>query len=203
MTQRLPPADLAPYTDRADLSLDELVDAAESLLLAVAPVQQRYKVTAKPDVRTIRYYTSQGLLPKPLSYDGGRARYGLVHLLRLLFIKKRQAEHHTLKRIKTELAETTDADLRAELVDVERVAEPAIAEPTVVDDTNPTPDSKHWQARQTLTLSLPADNGVDGAPRTMASLNVEAAVLSDPQQRERLAQHLEVLAAQLRAGEQA
>ena len=56
--------------------MEELVDAADGIVAELAPRQTRYKVTERPDARTIRYYVTQGLLPKPLGYDGGRARYG-------------------------------------------------------------------------------------------------------------------------------
>src|SRR5690349_3279106 len=87
------------YRDRQDMTLDEVVEAADALLDEVAPRQTRYAVNEKPDVRTVRYYTTRGLLPKPLSYEGGRARYGYPHLVRLLAIKRMQAEHYTLDQI--------------------------------------------------------------------------------------------------------
>src|SRR5687767_11109930 len=82
--------------ERNDMTMEELVEAADGMVTQLAPRQTRYKVTERPDARTIRYYVTQGLLPKPLGYDGGRARYGTTHLLRLLVVKKLQAEHHTL-----------------------------------------------------------------------------------------------------------
>ncbi len=99
--------------ERLDLTIEELIERADDLLDRVAPSQTRYKVRERPDVRTIRYYVTQGLLPKPLSYEGGRARYGRTHLLRLLFIKKKQAEHETLARITAELKTKSDEELLA------------------------------------------------------------------------------------------
>ena len=66
---------LADWLGRQDLTLEELVEAASSLLPAIAPRQTRYKVTERPDARTIRYYITQNLLPRPVDYEGGRARY--------------------------------------------------------------------------------------------------------------------------------
>jgi DNA-binding transcriptional MerR regulator len=93
-------------------TIEQLVGEVNALLAELAPEQTRYKVTERPDVRTIRYYTSQGLLPRP-SYEGGRACYEGSHLLRLLVIKKLQAEHHTLRKIKAELKDKSDAQLLA------------------------------------------------------------------------------------------
>ena len=88
--------------------MEELVETAEGLVDTMVPKQTRYKVTERPDARTIRYYVTQGLLPKPVGYEGGRARYSGSHLLRLVWIKKLQAEHHTLARIAKLLEGATD-----------------------------------------------------------------------------------------------
>lgn len=90
---------IAKLKARKDLTLDEVVDESGAVLRETALRQTRYAVSERPDMRTVRYYTTRGLLPKPLSYDGGRARYGYGHLVRLLAIKKMQSEHMTLEQI--------------------------------------------------------------------------------------------------------
>jgi hypothetical protein len=101
---------------RRGMTIDDLVDEAARLLPTVAGHQTRYKVTDRPDVRTIRYYVTRGLLPKAHDYEGGRARYGGTHLIRLLLIKKLQAEHHTLTRISSTLEEADDRGVMALLL---------------------------------------------------------------------------------------
>lgn len=88
------------------ISLDELINTVRDLLHQIAPVQTRYTVSEVPDGRTIRYYITQGLVPKPQSYAGGRANYGGEHILSVLLIKKRQATLFSLRQIKQQL----DAD---------------------------------------------------------------------------------------------
>jgi len=105
---RFGPEALRRFAGRTDLTIDELVAAADTLVRQLAPKQTRYKVTERPDARTIRFYVAQGLLPKPLGYAGGRARYAGAHLFRLLLIKKLQAEHHTLARISALLRASSD-----------------------------------------------------------------------------------------------
>jgi DNA-binding transcriptional MerR regulator len=200
MTAALRPEQLAPFEGRTDLTLDELVDAAESLLSAVAPVQQRYKVTARPDVRTIRYYTSQGLLPKPVSYDGGRARYALTHLLRLLWIKKLQAEHLTLARIKQELKKLGDADVRRALTTGQpggraRPAREPAAEPAREPLLEDSPIELEAQLAVTLPLSM--NPGEDA----LARLHFSPDTIRDPARRAQLAAALTELAARLKEGE--
>ena len=106
-----PPTSLVEALEREDLTLDELTRFAESFLVAIAPQQTRYKVTERPDARTVRYYVSQGLLPRPVGHQGGRARYAGTHLLRLLFIKQQQARHQTLRRIGEELRSLSDEQI--------------------------------------------------------------------------------------------
>lgn len=66
--------------------------------------------------RTIRYYTSLGLVDRPLAYDGGVAKYGPRHLLQLLAIKILQAEYLPLPEIQKQLFGRTERELR-EVVD--------------------------------------------------------------------------------------
>lgn len=95
--------------------MEELVAEADEVLSWLAPKQSRYKVANRPDARTIRYYVTQKLLPGPTSYNGGRARYSGAHLIRLLLIKKMQAEHHTLKQVSKVLEGAGDSEVVAAL----------------------------------------------------------------------------------------
>jgi DNA-binding transcriptional MerR regulator len=95
----------------------------------VAPRQTRYKVTDRPDARTIRYYINQNLLPKPVSYEGGRARYSGQHVIRLLAIKRLQADHLTLSKIKSILAHTPGEEV-LDLI-APAAPEPRLPEPSV------------------------------------------------------------------------
>jgi MerR HTH family regulatory protein len=69
------------------------------------------RVTAVPDRRLIRWYTTIGLLDRPLPTRGRVARYGERHLLQLVAVKRRQAQGRSLAEIQAELAGATDAML--------------------------------------------------------------------------------------------
>ncbi len=103
--------ELSEDVGRQDMTLEELVAKTHRLLERLAPRQTRYKVSERPDGRTIRYYIAQKLLPRPVSYDGGRARYSGGHLARLVLIKKLQAEHHSLRLIAHELRDASDEEV--------------------------------------------------------------------------------------------
>lgn len=169
-----------------DLTIEELVGAADSLLADLAPKQSRYKVTDRPDVRTIRYYISQKLLPGPVSYQGGRARYSGAHLIRLLLIKKMQAEHHTLKRISRMLEDATDAQVLAKLASGREGSD--LSELTSIRVEG----SPATQNRQSMTLQrfcLPHGGTIDVPEENLRS----------PSRRQELADALEALARSLRS----
>src|SRR3954462_14276599 len=95
------------------LSLTELADeVAEALsrlgLLGAAPDA---RVSAAPDARTVRYYTTLGLLDRP-SIVGRQARYGQRHLLQLLAIKGFQVRGLPLAEIQERLDGRSDAELQ-------------------------------------------------------------------------------------------
>ena len=70
------------------------------------------RVRDVPDLRTIRYYTTIGLLDRPAEMRGRTALYGPRHLLQLVAIKKLQARGQSLSQIQQAMAGATDAMLR-------------------------------------------------------------------------------------------
>lgn len=173
---------LRRYAARADLTMEELVETADTLVRQLAPKQTRYKVTERPDARTIRYYVTQELLPKPVSYEGGRARYSGSHLFRLLLIKKLQAEHHTLARIARVLEESDDDAVLAMLV--------AHA-----------PEDEPPKRAAAAAAALPAAPVPRLSLAEGGALEVPEEALRDPEKRRRIAESLEALARWLRATE--
>jgi hypothetical protein len=77
--------------DTALWTLDEL-GARVALALAVGyDGQANGRVREVPDGRTIRYYTTLGLIDRPAAMRGRTALYGVRHLLQLTAIKRLQA----------------------------------------------------------------------------------------------------------------
>ena len=70
------------------------------------------RVRDVPDLRTIRYYTTLGLLDRPAEMRGRTALYGPRHLLQLVAIKKLQARGRSLSQIQQEMTGATDTMLR-------------------------------------------------------------------------------------------
>src|SRR3954454_25055829 len=98
----------------SELSVGELVSAVQRILER-AGIDDRSpdgRVTPIPDARTVRYYTTLGLVDRPRIVDR-EARYGPRQVLQLAAIKRLQAEGARLADIQERLYGQSDAELRA------------------------------------------------------------------------------------------
>src|SRR5882757_9201288 len=75
-------------------------------------VQDSQRVRELPDVRTIRYYTTLGLLDKPFEMRGRTAYYGRRHLLQIVAVKRLQAQGLALSAIQQKLLGVDEATLK-------------------------------------------------------------------------------------------
>src|SRR5437879_3826825 len=73
--------------------------------------QDSGRVRDVPDLRTIRYYTTLGLIDRAATMRGRTALYGRRHLLQLVAIKRLQAGGATLADLQAKLAGLTDTEL--------------------------------------------------------------------------------------------
>src|SRR6185312_10490107 len=80
-----------------------LVERVREALEAEYPGAPNGRVRDVPDRRAIRWYSTIGLVDRPLGMRGRTALYGPRHLQQLVAIKRRQAEGLTLAQIQTEL----------------------------------------------------------------------------------------------------
>jgi DNA-binding transcriptional MerR regulator len=102
-------------------SLGELVAEVGRLLGALGfdPSAADGRVNAVPDIRTVRYYTSLGLLDRP-RIEGREGRYGRRHLLQFAAIKALQADGLSLGEVQARLHARTDRELTGVLDAVAR-----------------------------------------------------------------------------------
>jgi DNA-binding transcriptional MerR regulator len=96
----------APLWTLAELS------AEVAQALAEDAGQANGRVREVPDMRTIRYYTTLGLIDRPAQMRGRTALYSARHLLQLVAIKRLQAKGLSLMEIQSQLLGQTDAVLR-------------------------------------------------------------------------------------------
>jgi DNA-binding transcriptional MerR regulator len=92
-------------------TLDELAERVDLALAVDYHGQPSGRVRAVPDRRAIRWYTTIGLIDRPLAHRGRTALYGPRHLLQLVAVKRLQARGLPLVAIQQELAGATDSQL--------------------------------------------------------------------------------------------
>ena len=92
-------------------TLDELARRVGAALAVDYPGQPSGRVRDLPDRRAIRWYTTIGLVDRPVAHRGRTALYGPRHLLQLAAVKRLQARGLPLVAIQQELAGATDAQL--------------------------------------------------------------------------------------------
>src|SRR6187551_3684443 len=93
-------------------TLDELVERVRAALAAEYPGAPNGRVRDVPDRRAIRWYTTIGLVDRPLGMRGRTALYGPRHLQQLVAIKRWQAQGQSLATIQAELAGADEATLQ-------------------------------------------------------------------------------------------
>jgi DNA-binding transcriptional MerR regulator len=96
------------------LSLEELASRVSQALRTrgLIGAQADARVSAAPDARTVRYYTTLGLLDRP-GIEDRKAVYGPRHLLQLLAVKALQAAELPLAEIQQRLYGRSDGELEA------------------------------------------------------------------------------------------
>lgn len=96
-------------TRTADLSLSDVAEVASRLLGDLEQASGR--VREVPDVRTLRYYTTLGLLDRPARMEGRTAFYGSRHVQQVVAIKTLQAQGATLSEVQATLLGAPQAQL--------------------------------------------------------------------------------------------
>ena len=111
-------------------SLDQLSGEVANRLAALGMlgVAPDARVSAAPDARTVRYYTTLGLLDRP-RIENRQARYGQRHLLQLLVIKILQSQDLPLARIQELMYGRSDAELQQVIDSLPPAGEETAPEP--------------------------------------------------------------------------
>jgi DNA-binding transcriptional MerR regulator len=99
--------------ERRYVGLPEFAQAGGRILAEMELEQARGTVTSVPDERTIRYYLAEGLIQAPEEKQGTASVFGYQNLLQLLVVKKLQAEHLPIRKIKELVAGKGEQELEA------------------------------------------------------------------------------------------
>lgn len=100
---------------RKYVGLPEFARIGEQMLAEMNLEQERGTVTSVPDERTIRYYMSEGLIQTPEERQGTASVFGYLNLLQLLTVKKLQAEHLPIRKIRELVAGKNEQELETML----------------------------------------------------------------------------------------
>jgi len=169
-------------------TIDEL-GAQVALALSVDYVgPPNGRVRDLPDQRTIRYYTTLGLMDRPAEMRGRTALYGRRHLLQLVAIKRLQARGLSLSVIQQQMLGLGDAALHGLARLPEEIESPVIsppafsapptavrepfwtttpASPSAVDQDGEQRDSNEQQTQRTSSSA---------APRVLQGIQLDDAV---------------------------
>ncbi len=111
----------------AQWTIDQLaVLVAEALRTGAYAGQPSARVREIPDKRTIRYYTTLGLLDRPAEMRGRTAYYGRRHVLQLVALKRLQSQGLSLVEVQSVLLGADDGAL-ARLADLPEGFWPGVA----------------------------------------------------------------------------
>ena len=97
--------------DNQQWDLDSLCAQAGAILRGTDN-QSDGRVRALPDARTVRYYTTIGLVDRP-TLQGRTGLYGTRHLLQVVATKRLQADGASLAEVQSRLMGLDDDELRA------------------------------------------------------------------------------------------
>lgn len=107
--------------------------------------QDSGRVSDIPSARTIRYYTTHGLMDKPLGFKGRTALYGAKHLLQIIAIKRLQTLGLTLGEIQDRLAGLDEAALQEVARLPEALQATGVMEASAAQDTKQEASAPFWE----------------------------------------------------------
>ena len=163
-------------TTRAVWTQDELVRRVAGALAGPAyPGAPNGRVRDVPDRRTVRWYSTIGLVDRPAAMQGRTALYGPRHLLQIVAIKRLQAQGRSIAEIQAELVGATDKTLR-------RVADVADEFLEVTSDpsgesSEPVRPERFWAARPAAPRAPRADTGGADSVTRRAAIDLPGGAL--------------------------
>jgi DNA-binding transcriptional MerR regulator len=131
-------------------TLAQLADASAAALDALGVEARNGQVRDRPDIRTIRYYGTLGLIDRPAEMAGRTALYSDRHLLQVLAVKALQARGASLADVQRSLVGASEAELRSAVgprlpAALSAVAGPASSAPAVTAVRHSSHDAAFWR----------------------------------------------------------
>lgn len=147
--------------DGTPWTIRQLATQVAEALAAGAPGAPNGRIREIPDQRTIRYYTTLGLIDRPAAMEGRTALYGRRHFLQIVAIKRLQGRGLSLVEVQKALAGASDERLR-QLAEVSQEADRHQAALTPPSEP---PARRFWKSR-------PAAFEMDERVRTLQAIEL-------------------------------
>jgi len=96
---------------RKYIGLPEFAIVCERVVSGLDLEQERGTVTTVPDERTIRYYIAEGLIQATDEKQGTSSVFSYLNLLQLVAVKKLQAEHLPIRKIREVVAGKSEQEM--------------------------------------------------------------------------------------------
>lgn len=151
-------------------TIEQLPDQVAELLSNDYDGQTNGRVRELPNGRTIRWYTTIGLVDRPVATRGRTALYGPRHLLQLAAVKRLQAAGQTLAEIQEQLVGATNEQL-ADLARVPRMDMSWASPPARVEG--------FWRAAAHTTTTTGTTDSVDNSVVDSVATPVHGVRLGD------------------------
>jgi len=163
-------------------TLAGLADASAAALDALGVEARNGQVRDRPDIRTIRYYGTLGLVNRPAEMSGRTALYSGTHLLQVLAVKALQARGASLADVQRTLVGASDGELRSAIGPGLPAALAAAAEASATQPcaTQQRPgDGAFWRAAPAVPEPTPASTttaavttGPETQPRQVTAIEL-------------------------------
>ncbi len=118
---------------------------------AVGLTGEELAAKAGVELRSIRYYIAQRLLPAA-RFRGASTRYEPEHLVRLLMVKKLKAENLTLREIRTRMALMSYAEIEAAVAPMLGAPTKANVQPPAAEGTLTTAETRTAETWRRLVI---------------------------------------------------
>jgi DNA-binding transcriptional MerR regulator len=152
--------------ERALGTIEELsVRVAKALSVGYEGVASS-RVRDVPDLRTIRYYTTLGLLDRPAAMRGRTALYGSRHVLQLVAIKRLQAQGLSLAAVQERMLGASDGMLK-KIAEAPGLKRRRVVPPGLIPDLEPAASrgDSIWRLPARASDEIAADSAITGSSR--------------------------------------
>jgi DNA-binding transcriptional MerR regulator len=166
---------------RKYVGLPEFASVCGRIVSGLDLEQERGTVSVVPDERTIRYYIAEGLIQATDEKQGTASVFGYLNLLQLVAVKKLQAEHLPIRKIREVVSGKSEQELetllgigqesRTKGDDAKRYLESLLT--SAPEGARPLRAARFTARRSTADQSAPASPSADSQTGSWQRIEIE------------------------------